>query len=198
MFLELLERIFLHRDQATSRSKVKQRLKSILAHDRASITPKMFEDMRAEIMKVVSKYVELDEESLQINLETDQRTTAVIANLPIRAIREEEPPQAAPEPDFDFIPAEDTSPEAQTASDKLPEATDPVVAETPTEQQTGVSETQPEAIAALETETPEQPIEPEAQPEAIAASETPEQPIEPEAPEDSKQDLSPSQPEVTE
>jgi septum formation topological specificity factor MinE len=45
--------------------------------------------MRHEIMRVVSKYVELDESSLDIRLESDKRMTALIANLPIRMVREE-------------------------------------------------------------------------------------------------------------
>jgi cell division topological specificity factor len=91
MIIELLERLF-GRDQITSRTKVKQRLKFILAHDRAAISPQIFEQMRREIMQVVSKYVELEEENIEINLESDRDLTAVIANLPIRAIRLIQPP----------------------------------------------------------------------------------------------------------
>lgn len=96
MIIELLERLF-GRDQITSRSKVKQRLKFILAHDRAAISPQIFEQMRREIMQVVSKYVELEEENIEINLESDRDLTAVIANLPIRSIRLSPPPNE-PEP----------------------------------------------------------------------------------------------------
>ncbi len=96
MIIELLERLF-GRDQITSRTKVKQRLKFILAHDRAAISPQIFEQMRREIMQVVSKYVELEEENIEINLESDRDLTAVIANLPIRAIRLIQPPNE-PEP----------------------------------------------------------------------------------------------------
>jgi cell division topological specificity factor len=95
MIIELLERLF-GRDQITSRTKVKQRLKFILAHDRAAISPQIFEQMRREIMQVVSKYVELEEENIEINLESDRDFTAVIANLPIRAIRLISPPSEPP------------------------------------------------------------------------------------------------------
>jgi cell division topological specificity factor len=95
MIIELLERLF-GRDQNTSRTKVKQRLKFILAHDRAAISPQIFEQMRREIMQVVSKYVELEEESIEINLESDRDLTAVIANLPIRSIRLIPPPEEKP------------------------------------------------------------------------------------------------------
>lgn len=88
-----LDRLF-HRHTPPSGTQVAQRLKLILAHDRAALTPKMFDDLRQEIMSVVSKYVEIDEQALDIRLESDRRCTAVIANLPIRALREDEPATA--------------------------------------------------------------------------------------------------------
>jgi cell division topological specificity factor len=88
MISTLLDRLF-QRSNVPSGAQVKNRLKFILAHDRAAIEPKVFENMRNEIMRVVSKYVELDEDSLDIRLESDKRMTALIANLPIRMVREE-------------------------------------------------------------------------------------------------------------
>lgn len=90
MISTLLDRLF-QRSNVPSGAQVKNRLKFILAHDRAAIEPKVFESMRNEIMRVVSKYVELDESSLDIRLESDKRMTALIANLPIRMVREELP-----------------------------------------------------------------------------------------------------------
>ncbi len=90
MISTLLDRLF-QRSNVPSGAKVKQRLKFILAHDRAAIEPQVFEKMRHEIMRVVSKYVELDEGALDIRLESDKRMTALIANLPIRMVREELP-----------------------------------------------------------------------------------------------------------
>lgn len=86
----LLDRLF-QRQNITSGTQVKQRLKFILAHDRAAIEPQVFDNMRHEIMRVVSRYVELVEGSLDIRLESDKRMTALIANLPIRMVREELP-----------------------------------------------------------------------------------------------------------
>ena len=88
MISTLLDHLF-PKSNAPSGVKVKQRLKFILAHDRAAIEPQVFENMRHEIMRVVSKYVELDEGTLDIRLESDKRMTALIANLPIRMVREE-------------------------------------------------------------------------------------------------------------
>jgi cell division topological specificity factor len=107
MISTLLDRLF-QRSNVPSGAKVKQRLKFILAHDRAAIEPQVFEKMRHEIMRVVSKYVELDEGSLDIRLESDKRMTALIANLPIRMVREDLP---------DLVSLFDTLPEEVSSSD---------------------------------------------------------------------------------
>jgi cell division topological specificity factor len=73
--------------QAPSASTARQRLQLVLAHDRSDLNPELLEQMRREILAVVQKYVEIDLDSGDVSLETEDRVTALVANLPIKRAR---------------------------------------------------------------------------------------------------------------
>jgi cell division topological specificity factor len=93
MISELLERLFAWRSPTKSGETAKKRLKLVIAHDRAGISPEMLESMRRDILEVVNRYVEIDQSETELSLESDQRVTALIANLPIRSIKRVNPPE---------------------------------------------------------------------------------------------------------
>jgi cell division topological specificity factor len=65
----------------------RQRLQLVLAHDRSDLNPELLEQMRREILEVVQRYVEIDMEEGEVSLETEDRVTALVANLPIKRAR---------------------------------------------------------------------------------------------------------------
>nr|YP_010713778.1 cell division topological specificity factor [Galdieria phlegrea]WDA99860.1 cell division topological specificity factor [Galdieria phlegrea] len=76
----------LKKDSQGTRYNVKRRLKIILAHDRSALNHHILETIRKEILHVVSKYVELDPKTIELSIETDNKITALIANIPIKRV----------------------------------------------------------------------------------------------------------------
>jgi cell division topological specificity factor len=70
--------------QPASAVRARERLQLVLAHDRSDLNPELLEQMRQEIIAVVAKYVEIDLDHGDVSLETEDRVTALVANLPIR------------------------------------------------------------------------------------------------------------------
>jgi cell division topological specificity factor len=77
--------------QPTSATTARERLQLVLAHDRSDLNPELLEKMRLEILEVVSRYVEIDLEEGDVTLETEDRVTALVANLPIKGLRLKNP-----------------------------------------------------------------------------------------------------------
>ena len=72
------------RRQPASASTARERLQLVLAHDRSDLSSELLDQMRKEILEVVAKYVEIDVDEGAVSLETEDRMTALVANLPIK------------------------------------------------------------------------------------------------------------------
>lgn len=82
---------FQKKDKDISKQAAKDRLKLVLMQDRASVSPDFFEMMKKEIIDVIKKYIEIDEESLEVQLtrgfEAGLEGPALYANIPIKNIK---------------------------------------------------------------------------------------------------------------
>ena len=71
----------------------KDRLKLVLIHDRANCNSELIEMMKQEIIQVIARYMEIDEEGLEINVgsTTSEFENGVVpmlsANIPIKNMR---------------------------------------------------------------------------------------------------------------
>tara|TARA_Y100001968_G_scaffold62399_1_gene53139 strand:- start:143 stop:469 length:327 start_codon:yes stop_codon:yes gene_type:complete len=72
------------RRQTSSANTARERLQLVLAHDRSDLSSDLLDKMRQEILEVVAKYVEIDMDEGAVSLETEDRMTALVANLPIK------------------------------------------------------------------------------------------------------------------
>ncbi|MBZ0292669.1 MAG: cell division topological specificity factor MinE [Anaerolineae bacterium] len=65
-----------------SGSTAKQRLQFILLHDRINLPPEKLQAMKQEILEVISKYVKIDQENVDIALQQRQRDSLLVAEIP--------------------------------------------------------------------------------------------------------------------
>ena len=76
-----------------SKDVAKDRLQLVLVHDRANVDPELLEKLRAEIMQVISKYMEIQVEDLDIQItktkseDGSRIVPALVANIPIKSIK---------------------------------------------------------------------------------------------------------------
>lgn len=69
----------------SARNSARQRLKLVLMHDRTQLEQPTLEAMRDEMVKIIAKYVCIDESAIEINLDTDPdtNTIALVASIPV-------------------------------------------------------------------------------------------------------------------
>ena len=74
-------------NKTTPKEVAKDRLKLILIHDRGDLAPETLDKIRKEILEVISKYIEIDANDVEISLNRSddiegETSPALIANIP--------------------------------------------------------------------------------------------------------------------
>ena len=62
-------------------------MKFVLIHDRANVSPEVMEHIKNDIIKVISNYMEIDQQAMEISLENDADAVALVANIPVSRMR---------------------------------------------------------------------------------------------------------------
>lgn len=78
--------------KSTPKDLASDRLKLILIHDRANVSPALLEKIKEDLLNVITKYVEIDTEELDVKVtrtdEIEGSSPALIASIPIKNIKE--------------------------------------------------------------------------------------------------------------
>lgn len=70
------------------------RLKLVLMQDRTNLSPAIMDRMRHELIDLLSKYLELDRELLDLNFEQEDEQMALMLSIPVIRAKDEEEIQA--------------------------------------------------------------------------------------------------------
>jgi cell division topological specificity factor len=73
----------------------RERLRLVLLSDHLSLAPDVVESLKLDLIAVISKYVEVDEAACDVTFERQDASIAMLANIPILAMKTR-PPSAPP------------------------------------------------------------------------------------------------------
>ncbi len=85
-----------NRRENKSKDVAKERLKLVLVHDRANVSPQFLEMIKGDIVGVIKDYIEVDENGLEITITKTKRefddtmVPALVANIPIKRMKYKE------------------------------------------------------------------------------------------------------------
>lgn len=71
-------------EHESSKNVAKERLQFILIQDRIKLSPDEMEEMKSELLAVLSKYIDVDEEKIKMDLNRRDGMMALIANFPLK------------------------------------------------------------------------------------------------------------------
>lgn len=66
-----------------SKDIAKERLQFILVHDRINLSPEEMKSLREEMLTVLKKYIDVDDQNVKMELNKKEDIMALIANFPI-------------------------------------------------------------------------------------------------------------------
>jgi len=78
-----IARFFGKDNTVASKNVAKERLRLVLIHDRADVSEDVMHELRADLIKVIEQYMEIDNTALEVSLSREDGSVALIANIPI-------------------------------------------------------------------------------------------------------------------
>ena len=77
----------LGKDSKSAKDIARERLRLVLVHDRASVTPQFMEVLKDDMIKVISKYMDINEREREVNFTKDESSVALVANIPVNRMK---------------------------------------------------------------------------------------------------------------
>jgi len=69
-----------------SAESAKERLQLVLIHDRTDLTSVELNELKDELLQVISRHVDIDRDGVQIDVEHDGRAQRLVADIPLRSV----------------------------------------------------------------------------------------------------------------
>ena len=70
-----------------SAKEAKDRLRLVLIHDRTDLTPAQLSDLKDELIAVISRYIAIEPQAVEIQLSQNGREQYLVANIPLKPPR---------------------------------------------------------------------------------------------------------------
>ena len=67
-----------------SANNAKERLQLVLIHDRTDLNPAELDALKDDLIDTISRHIEIDPESVSINIAQDGRSQRLVADIPLR------------------------------------------------------------------------------------------------------------------
>ncbi len=80
----LIDRLF-GRDSGQSAQVAKERLQLVLVHDRSNLSEEKLAQLKDELVELISRYVEIDRQHVDVFVENERRASLLVANIPLVA-----------------------------------------------------------------------------------------------------------------
>ena len=74
-------------EDTPSKKQAVERLRLVLVHDRARVSPGLMETLREDIIKAITRYIDIDEDKMEIELNSTENMAELVANIPVNRIR---------------------------------------------------------------------------------------------------------------
>jgi len=75
------------KENPPSKEVARERLRLVLVHDRASVSPDFINQLKEDLIRVIQEYLDIDEDALQVSLENEDDSIALVANIPVRGLK---------------------------------------------------------------------------------------------------------------